>query len=326
MPGIWAGGDCVAGGEDLTVAAAQDGKVAAESIHRALGGAVQRDRAMDAIEQKVSHHYTSEVGSHLERIKVGLLALGIDLDNARPVDLKPVDEFHTGGMEATEALLEELDIGTGTRVLDIGSGIGGTARLIADRFDATVTGVDLTPEFVATARQLTKLVGLQDRAHFEVGSATSLPVEDGAYDLALLLHVGMNVADKRALFAEARRALSPGGTFAVYDVMLGKGAGELTFPVPWSSVAESSFVEAPEVYREAAAANGFSLVSERDRSDFAKDFFARVRARMEQSGGPPPLGIHLLMGNTAAQKLGNYVEMLEAGRIAPIEMIFRADA
>jgi glutamate synthase (NADPH/NADH) small chain len=37
MPGVWAGGDCVAGGEDLTVAAVEDGKVAAESIHRALG-------------------------------------------------------------------------------------------------------------------------------------------------------------------------------------------------------------------------------------------------------------------------------------------------
>jgi glutamate synthase (NADPH/NADH) small chain len=36
MPGVWAGGDCVAGGEDLTVAAAQDGKLAAESIHRVL--------------------------------------------------------------------------------------------------------------------------------------------------------------------------------------------------------------------------------------------------------------------------------------------------
>jgi glutamate synthase (NADPH/NADH) small chain len=38
MPGVWAGGDCVAGGDDLTVAATQDGKLAAESIHRALGG------------------------------------------------------------------------------------------------------------------------------------------------------------------------------------------------------------------------------------------------------------------------------------------------
>ena len=38
MPGVWAGGDCVAGGEDLTVAAAQDGKLAARVIHRALAG------------------------------------------------------------------------------------------------------------------------------------------------------------------------------------------------------------------------------------------------------------------------------------------------
>jgi len=36
MPGVWAGGDCTWGGEDLTVVATQDGKLAAESIHRAL--------------------------------------------------------------------------------------------------------------------------------------------------------------------------------------------------------------------------------------------------------------------------------------------------
>ena len=36
LAGVWAGGDCVAGGEDLTVVAVEDGKLAAESIHRAL--------------------------------------------------------------------------------------------------------------------------------------------------------------------------------------------------------------------------------------------------------------------------------------------------
>ena len=277
-------------------------------------------------EARVASHYTSQSGSHYDRIATALKESGVDLDAAMPADLKPVDEFHTGGVEATDALLDQLDLTSETRVLDIGSGLGGTARHVAVRHGCTVTGVDLTPEFVETARALSRLVGLQIGMRFEVGSALALPVVDDAFDVALLLHVGMNIEDKAALFREACRVLRPGGTFAVFDVMLGAEPGELTFPVPWSGVAETSFVAAPDAYRAAAAEAGFEAVGERDRSAFAADFFARVRARIAEQGGPPPLGIHLLMGDTAKDKIDNYVAMLEAGRIAPTEMIFRATA
>src|SRR5690606_33691687 len=110
---------------------------------------------------------------------------------------KAVDEFHIGGAEATAALLDQLDIGPDTRVLDIGSGIGGPARTIAERTGARVTGVDLTPDFVETARSLTETVGLS--ADFVVGSALDLPFADAAFDLATLIHVGMNIPDKPRL-------------------------------------------------------------------------------------------------------------------------------
>jgi hypothetical protein len=132
----------------------------------------------------------------------------------------------------------------------------------------------------------------------------------------------MNIADKPGLFAEARRALRPGGTFAIFEVMK-RGPDPLDFPVPWSTAPETSFVDLPETYRAAAEAAGFEMVSQRDRTEFARDFFARVSAMMAERGGPPPLGIHLLMGDTAPLKIQNYVTALEAGRIAPTEMIFR---
>lgn len=281
---------------------------------------------MTVVEERVASHYSSRTGSHYERITAALVELGVDLDAATPADLKPVDEFHTGGVEATDALLDQLNVAAGTRVLDIGSGLGGTARHVAGRYGCAVTGVDLTPEFVETARSLSRLVGLEDGTRFEVGSALALPVPDDGFDVALLLHVGMNIADKPALFREVRRVLQPGGTFAVFDVMLGAETGDLSFPVPWSEVAETSFVAAPQDYRDAASAAGFEAVGERDRSAFASDFFARVRAKIAELGEPPPLGIHLLMGDTAKDKIENYVAMLEAGRIAPTEMIFRAAA
>ena len=207
-------------------------------------------------------------------------------------------------------------------MLDIGSGIGGTARALVARYGCRVAGVDLTSEFVDAASALTAMVGLGDRASFRLGSALALPVPDAGFDLAFLLHVGMNIADKPGLFAEARRALRPGGTFAIFEVMK-RGPDPLDFPVPWSTAPETSFVDPPETYRAAADAAGFELVSERDRSEFASGFFARISAMMAERGGPPPLGIHLLMGEAAPLKIQNYVTAIEAGRIAPIEMIFR---
>jgi SAM-dependent methyltransferase len=278
-----------------------------------------------AVEQDVARHYGSGggTGDLLDRIRAGLRGAGVDPARALPADLKPVDEFHTGGMEATDALLDQLEIGPGTRVLDIGCGIGGTARAIAERYGARVTGVDLTPEYVAAAAELSRTVGLDDRVRFQTGSAVALPVGDGGFDLALLLHVGMNIEDKPGLFREARRALVPGGTFALFEVMQGGRDEALAFPVPWAARPETSFVAPPDVYRDAALAAGFEIVAERDRTDFARAFFDKVMARVEAEG-PPPLGIHLLMGETAREKIANYVENLKAGRIAPTELICRA--
>ncbi len=277
---------------------------------------------MTETDRDIASHYSTD--QLYERILEGARAAGADPDNLIPDDLKAVDEFHTGGMEATEALFAQLRITPETRVLDIGSGIGGTARAITTRYVAHVTGVDLTPLFVETAMRLSAATGLADRTSFQVGSGTDLPVGDGGFDLALLMHVGMNVADKATLFREAHRALASGGTFAIFDVMRGTTPGSMSFPVPWSSVAETSFVVPPADYRSAAEAAGFALVSERDRTDFAKAFFDKVGKMIAEMGGPPPVGIHLLMGDTAPQKIENYLTMLHAGLIAPFEMIFRA--
>ncbi len=172
---------------------------------------------MHDIESGVSKHYASY--DVLDRIRAGLVEMGHDPDRISPEVLKPVDEFHIGGAEATAALLEKLDIRPDWEVLDIGSGIGGPARMIAARYGCGVIGVDLTPHFVETARALSAMSGMADRVRFEVGSAVALPMPDASFDLALLLHVGMNIPDKAALFREARRVLRIGGTFAVYEVM-----------------------------------------------------------------------------------------------------------
>jgi ubiquinone/menaquinone biosynthesis C-methylase UbiE len=273
---------------------------------------------MGEIETGVSRHYAAY--DVLSRIRAGLAEMGHDPDRISPEVLKPVDEFHIGGAEATDALLQKVNIQSDTDVLDIGSGIGGPARMIAARYRCRVTGVDLTPHFVETAQALSAMSGMADRVRFQVGSATALPLNDASFDLALLLHVGMNIRDKAALFAEARRVLRDGGKFAIYEVMR-VGEGELSFPVPWAETPDLSALATADAYRAAAEAAGFALVEEENRREIALDFFARLQAQAT-SGAPPALGLHNLMGPTVKEKVANMINALRAGVIAPIQMIF----
>lgn len=137
-----------------------------------------------------------------------------------------------------------------------------------------------------------------------------------------MLHVGMNIADKKTAFAEVRRVLKPGGIFAIYDVMR-ESDGEFSYPVPWSNAPETNFIDTAQAYKRLLAAAGFEVGKERSRRDFAIEFFRQMRQRMAQ-GGPPAPGLQIVMGVTAPQKVANMMAMLERGLFAPTEIISRA--
>lgn len=267
----------------------------------------------------VEGHYTS--GGLLDRIRAGLARLGatdpLDIDL-----LAPVDEFHIGGRLTTEPLMEALGLGPGQRVIDLGCGIGGPARFVARATGAQVTGVDLTQEFVETGRELVRMSGMDDMVTLRQGSILDLPFDDAAFDAAYMIHVGMNIADKARLFDEARRVLRPGGLFAIYDVMLLSDEA-LSYPLPWASAPDQNAISAPGAYRAGLAAAGFEPVSEVDRTGFAKDFFAGLAATQAKAEDPPPLGLHLVMGADTAEKVRNMIGNISAGRVAPIQMIWR---
>jgi len=245
----------------------------------------------------------------------------MDLQHLTPEQLAPADEFHVGGLDATKELAAQMELRAGLRLLDVGSGIGGPARYFASR-GCAVTGIDLTQEFVSVATALTKMMKLEGTAEFQQGSALKMPFADGAFDGAYMLHVGMNLADKAAVFRETRRVMKSGGLFTVFDI-LRCGPGSFGFPVPWAQNMETSFVADTGGYRMALQEAGFKVEKVRGRRQFSIEFLQRAMARAAE-GGTPALGLHLLLGERTPEMMKNVLTAIQGSVLEPVEMIGRA--
>jgi MPBQ/MSBQ methyltransferase len=270
------------------------------------------------LERDVAGHYA--VPDLRDRILAGLRAAGIDPARLSPLDLAPVDEFHIGGRPATAHLVAKLGLRRDQHVLDVGCGIGGATRFVAGEIGCRVTGLDLTPAYVAMARDLAQRTGLAGRIVYQVGSALAMPFADAAFDSALTLHAAMNIKDRAGFYREVARVLKPDAVFGIYDVLKG-GADGLVFPVPWADTDATSHLVGTEEMTVLLERAGFAIDAVEDRTAFGIAFF---RERLgATASGPSPLGLHLLMGPRARQKFENMLVNLERGHVAPVIVVAR---
>lgn len=236
-------------------------------------------------------------------------------------DVAPVDHLHARGFPATVELGDRLPVKPGQHLLDIGCGLGGPARYFAQRFRCTVSGIDITKPFVEAAGKLTALLRMEDRVHIHHGDGTRLPFADTIFDGAYAQHVTMNVADRAGFFGEASRVLKPGAFFAVTEHGLG-AAGAPHYPVPWSDDGSGSYLVAPEETRRLLGAAGFTdIVVE----ETGPPYLAAYKRAMELAakGALPPLGVHVILGETAPPKIHNAARNIEEGRTRPIQVVCR---
>ena len=268
----------------------------------------------------VADHYTR--GDLLKAICAGVEQMGKSPETVDIEDLAPVDEFHIGGRQATRTFLDQIAITADDHVIDVGCGIGGSSRFAALTYGCRVTGIDLTKEFVDAGNTLCSWVGSNKQVKLVQGDALDLSFPDATFDKAFMLHVGMNIANKAALAKEVGRVLKPGGIFGIYDIMQ-TSSEPIVFPVPWASIAEASSLASSDDYKDIVIAAGFELVNERNQREFALEFFERLKAAAMVAEGPPPLGLHILMGKNAPAKVQNMIENIAMNRVAPIELIFR---
>jgi SAM-dependent methyltransferase len=250
-------------------------------------------------------------------VEGALASAGKQIEQLQPSDLAMLEDFHSLGRLATVAVIDLARVGPADRVLDAGTGIGGTARLIAAERGARVTAVDLTPEYCDVAEWLNAAVGLDHMIEVGVADVTALPFDDASFDVVVSQHVQMNIADKGRLYAEARRVLAPGGRLALWDVTAGAG-GPLHLPVPWATSPEQSHLVTPERLGELLSGAGLATTHWNDLTEPAATAMRELFA-----GDQPPLGLNAFVPDFPA-KAANLVRNLAEDRARLIQAVLTA--
>jgi ubiquinone/menaquinone biosynthesis C-methylase UbiE len=266
---------------------------------------------MNAIETAIDNQYG--LGGIYDLINTKLVEAGKNSAALEPADLSPVDEFHTRGVESTAELAAMRTFKEGEHILDVGAGLGGTARYLAANHGVRVTGIDLTQEYVDVSRALIDAMGLNDKVDFIQGNALNLPFETEYFDAAWTEHAQMNIADKGKFYSEMARVVKPGGEVILNDIYRGNGK-DLLFPVPWADTPDLSHLASELETQQAILNAGLTITNWVENTRDVIDWF-KVRMEKMKQDGTPPLGIHLLMGQQAPEKMQNLVRNMEEGRI-----------
>ncbi len=247
---------------------------------------------------------------------------GKDPDALSLDDLAPLDQMHIRGMAATLELADLAGLRPGMRVLDVGGGLGGPARTLAQRFGCQVTVLELTEELCQAGEALTRRMGLSTGVSFVPGDALALPFEPFSFDVVWTQHLSMNVPPKRSLYSALRRLIRPGGALALYEVMAGAVAPP-RYPLPWAPNATLNSLRNAAWMRGMLTNVGYTEVAWGNADALCVAYF---KAQLAATASEPlnPLGPQVLFGAETPRMLLNQTQSLAESRISVIYGIFTA--
>jgi ubiquinone/menaquinone biosynthesis C-methylase UbiE len=186
------------------------------------------------------------------------------------------NSFHPGGEALTRELGHALDIGPGDRLLDVASGKGTSAFVLADSFGCRVTGVDYGDRNVAEANAASHPL-----CQFRQGDAERLPFDDGSFDVVISECAFCTFPSKELAAAEMFRVLKPGGRLGLTDMTLvvervPEGLNNLL-----SVVACIGDARPAAEYRRILTAAGFGAFHEQDRSSHLVALVDDIRKKID---------------------------------------------
>ena len=172
-----------------------------------------------------------------------------------------------GSTELVDKLVSGLRI-QGKRVLDIGSGLGGSACYLAETYGALVTGIDIEPQLVELSNRKSKQSGLADTTEFILVEPGPLPFSEESFDIVLSAGAFTQIPDKSSMFTECLRVLTPGGKMHSFDWTTPNGviSDDLRY---FFEVEDLSYaLETPGTFERLLKTAGFTEVTASDDSEW----------------------------------------------------------
>ena len=265
---------------------------------------------------------TNKIVDHYEKPGMGkailnaLIMQGIDIKKLKPENLYSLDQFHTRGIVGTKDQASLTEPNETMHILDIGCGIGGSARYLAWTYGCRVTGIDITKSFIETAKLLTKKCSLDHVIDFKKGDATDLPFDNDKFDMVWCQNVSMNIERKDLFYKEVARALKPNGRFSSSEYALGRG-GSPYYPLPWARGTQESFLISQEEMRLYTEGSGLEIIDWIDKSKQILAVAPRALKILEDDVA----GLQLVAGEDIATRVSNSTKSMLHGHIENIMMV-----
>jgi cyclopropane fatty-acyl-phospholipid synthase-like methyltransferase len=241
------------------------------------------------------------------RIYADLAASGVHSDGPLTVgDLTPFDQYHYHGTEAIDSAIAALGITAESRVLEIGSGIGGPSRYIAAATGAQVVALELQPDLNETAVDLTNRCGLSEQVEHVCVNALEYSSDDIGFDAVVSWLALFHIEQRQQLLGLCGDWLKPTGGLFVEDLYR---RGDLTTSEKddLDVILYSRYLPSRDVYEEDYRSAGFSITQSTDMSDDWRAFtadrydsFCNARRRYEQIHGEEVIkGLNSFYGTVA---------------------------
>jgi ubiquinone/menaquinone biosynthesis C-methylase UbiE len=206
-----------------------------------------------------------------------------------------------GGSASTDILAAGAVITAETRVLDVGSGLGGPALHIAECHGCRVADLDIVASNIRTAGERALAGGLQHLVEFRLGDATAMPFKAGDFDVILGQDAWCHIPDKDRLIAECARVITPGGRVAFTDwLQRGEMAGAYRDEVLTAMAASN--LGTLESYGALLARHGFTVLHAEDVSAVFIAQYTAIVARLE--------GLESEISETYSPKLYNIIHAM----------------
>mmetsp|Transcript_27726 Transcript_27726/g.55447 ORF Transcript_27726/g.55447 Transcript_27726/m.55447 type:complete len:290 (+) Transcript_27726:32-901(+) len=166
---------------------------------------------------------TMKLYTHVERIKTELFSRGmLEGDSIDPIALSEIDSMHYMGNNAIKDAIDDMKLDASSKVLDVGSGFGGPARILSVLSKCSTVALEIQPDIHELAEELTKRCQLSNLVKHSLGNILDCELENlgdgpGSFDGIVSFLVFLHIPDKKSLLDICSKMLKSGGSIFVED-------------------------------------------------------------------------------------------------------------